>query len=990
MRKQVLIILIFILCINIVCASNFKDSVEINNQKIILEKNNYAIGITPPNKITSESSDILIYSNKELQVSNNDYFISGLFVDEKNISIIDVIYNLSNAELKEYLVFKKKIPEFTNTDLDIEFNVSFTFDEKIQVVVNNKIITSCKDIFYPGAIHIRKNGLDLFTIPELIYFDSDKQQGILEKKVCIIGDNIYITPKITKSILETSTYPLYIDPSVVVGCDDNPSNVTCAHGSFSGNTIDTTKDIYILNATINGYGSGGNPGGEGLIRFNTSGLVYVESSILNSYGGAGTVGGNGAVGCVAGRNGAHGSYGGNASFIINANLINITNSTINNQGGAGGNGGTGGPGYCGEASGSLCGCPGGVGGNGGVTNISLESSKIYLDNTSIIHSMSGKGGAGGNGGGYNACGSAITWQGSAGGSGGTSGISYLNFNATNNYLFSYFNNSASDGGTGGTSNLCCSGVGGCLNEVGAGTTRTINTTYANFNIGDSLEFYNGFSSLLTQGDVNTFNIFNFTNSNIGRFRLTNLTLPFFYNVYFYGTVLRVADYNPDMQNLTWKTEYVNVSVNQLYNDQPLVSYYNITPYQVTFGENVSILINVTDGDNISYVNFTLTSPTGYTPFNNLYGVNLTNGFWNSSSFIINESGTWNYYINYSDGIYIESISNSFEVPDTKTITPNSIVQSKQPSQDFNFTITFNSDSNASVDWNISYDESLGANFTLSGVNEIISFVGDYNHTIKINISENCTDSDFYGFVNVTRVIDNYVKNISINISVLLSDFGEIVLMNDSNYGQTINSADTLIKQFLLNNTGTYNLSDVSCELEGDYIGKSFWSFNIISTIEPNMSEIINMTITGAPASSYSGKMKCYGINSVRGTTDYTESGNQPIISITVTSASTPPGGGGSSSTIIQNLLPNGSVSGFCNYNGICEPELGEDFLNCGDVLDSISGKVLKEGDCQPPRLAELAQNWIIYVLIFIAVLGFALTKTPKKITPKFIRVRRRR
>jgi len=97
-------------------------------------------------------------------------------------------------------------------------------------------------------------------------------------------------------------------------------------GTMTCNYLDTSKNIWIYDATINGYGGTAE---DGLIRMNsTDGWVNISNSVLNGYGGDGTniVGADGGKGLV---------------FILADGIIKIYDSNISGNGGDGGDGNNG-------------------------------------------------------------------------------------------------------------------------------------------------------------------------------------------------------------------------------------------------------------------------------------------------------------------------------------------------------------------------------------------------------------------------------------------------------------------------------------------------------------------------------------------------------------------------------------------------------------------------------------------------------------------------
>jgi len=112
---------------------------------------------------------------------------------------------------------------------------------------------------------------------------------------------------------------------------------------------------------------------------------------------------------------------------------------------------------------------------------------------------------------------------------------------------------------------------------------------------------------------------------------------------------------------------------------------------------------------------------------------------------------------------------------------------------------------------------------------------------------------------------------------------------------------------------------------------------------------------------------------------------------TTTTASVVTGGGGGSSPIIQctsdddckafgekyvciqNYCIYQEKEPVCNYNGICEPERGENFLNCGD--EYVNDSLVIKGDCNPFRIHDLSKIafssrgflWTVFILFILGI-----------------------
>jgi hypothetical protein len=155
-------------------------------------------------------------------------------------------------------------------------------------------------------------------------------------------------------------------------------------------------------------------------------------------------------------------------------------------------------------------------------------------------------------------------------------------------------------------------------------------------------------------------------------------------------------------------QWVNISYDQV----PTINFNQTYPAVPVFGDTVKINANVTNssGIYIRWVNFTLTAPNGTDVIDNENGTNYNNDMWNSSSFVIDQTGVWIVNITAeSNNSRTDSSSWTFSIGNPMNVSLN------RPEQNNN-SIDFED-----VKFNCSAAYSGGSNYELDNV----SLYSDY-------------------------------------------------------------------------------------------------------------------------------------------------------------------------------------------------------------------------------------------------------------------------
>ncbi len=242
-----------------------------------------------------------------------------------------------------------------------------------------------------------------------------KKGDSLDLRVELVVDSLTVHDEFW-IFLESAGDYLELDPAVT-GCTNDTITLTCANGTFTGNSINTSMNILIYNATIEGNTTEAN---DGELLLNTSGWIKIENATLYGF----------SRGYLAGVGNAGLDAGDGRCDLTALGEINITNSIVDCHGGRGQD----------EDSAAQ------TAGTGGKGALLLNGSNIRVNEAN----MSSYGGNGGD-----------DISGARGGSGNQGNLTILA-----DSLFINITNTTANGGDGGV------GDGGCIG-CGAGGSGNI-------------------------------------------------------------------------------------------------------------------------------------------------------------------------------------------------------------------------------------------------------------------------------------------------------------------------------------------------------------------------------------------------------------------------------------------------------------------------------------------------------------------------------------
>lgn len=354
-------------------------------------------------KITFDNGDVIdsSASGNQFSKSSKELLINEIFPNVK------MNYTANGRMLKQEIILDAK-PYSSIKSEYVYFTSEIDFDDNYFLYANGQ--RQYGDFETSGVISIADETMARITIDKPFAIDSKGQRIDLSYSVehnSIFGffEHWYLTVKVPVEYLENANYPVMIDPTAISGCSESATEVLCAGGTFNGNYINTTKNITISSATINGLDVDGSKQGQ-VILTSSGGNITIISSTINAYGDNFGSSSQGLQGYFKVYGAPQGLY--------------IISSTINSYGGSGsctpgtGNSGAAGRFELDRVNGTItydgsiinayggtgCAVGNGAGGSGGAGSyISASNSTLQvLNNGVIINAYGGPGATGGSSG----------------------------------------------------------------------------------------------------------------------------------------------------------------------------------------------------------------------------------------------------------------------------------------------------------------------------------------------------------------------------------------------------------------------------------------------------------------------------------------------------------------------------------------------------------------------------------------------------------------
>lgn len=400
------------------------------------------------------------------------------------------------------------------------------------------------------------------------------------------------------------------------------------------------------------------------------------------------------------------------------------------------------------------------------------------------------------------------------------------------------------------------------------------------------------------------------------------------------------------------------------------------PYTPEFGTNLTALrANVTDfeSDQIIWVNFTLWNPDDVAYIDHLNGTQFGD-FWNSTHFVINETGTWKWNITSNDNITLNTslpyISGTFTITDDLDWTPNVIEATTNISTDKIYNLEFWTDSRENLNFTLYHN--IDGNFTVTlNVSHLV--INDTRGASYLNLNISPNSSTDYGNHSFNLTIKrkaplNRTWKIPIEIEIT-SNFGDIEFVSPSEYVVTTICPGTWEHSIPVINYGNYDMT--AChpylyDTNGTEISSST-NFNLAGGAS-GVAEITYLFTDDIIA-----HMGVYCTASANGSLDYTS--NDPKITLITGGgcgeAGGGPGGGLGAAPPFVKVVEKAALPEPPRYcgDGVCDDDLGETPWSCSkDCL----GLIWKFDDifCMPLfACGSWLHSWFINMVVLI-ILGF--------------------
>lgn len=303
--------------------------------------------------------------------------------------------------------------------------------------------------------------------------------------------------------------------------------------------------------------------------------------------------------------------------------------------------------------------------------------------------------------------------------------------------------------------------------------------------------------------------------------------------------------------------------------------------------SVVFSVNVSDVDNdVVSVFFNVSVPSGVVVLNGNF---VSGNLWVSDVLLINESGNYSVSVVGDDGSV--SASSSFAVSDVWSVNPLNFIGVVNVSENYSFNLELMSDSNENLSYNFSFV--LPENFSGVVNSNPVFVVGDGNFSVVISMNASLSEGNYFGNLTVTRLNDNVSKVISLSLGVA-GVFGQPFIVNKADWSVSIASSGSTSRNFVVNNTGDFTLSDCVPSIDGNFVGASFVSFSN-SNFTVGVGQVNNFSViyTHPSPAIYQGFLQVVCVSASGGQLNSLVSGNRPYLQLVSTSSSVvPPSGGG--------------------------------------------------------------------------------------------------
>jgi len=348
-------------------------------------------------------------------------------------------------------------------------------------------------------------------------------------------------------------------------------------------------------------------------------------------------------------------------------------------------------------------------------------------------------------------------------------------------------------------------------------------------------------------------------------------------------------------------------------------------------DNFFIQANISDAENdtIVFVNFTITAPNGTVIGDNIIGAeSIADGYsiWNSTNYVVDDYGIWNWSFILSDGSDTLVQNGSFEVYSGLFIFPTSYIESPNNISIpllWNLSLYHSSPEDYAINFSHYINQTY---FNLTFETQEITISRNtynssslFNNLVTIEIHSGIPPNISYsGHINVTNKENGEIFTIPITIGInppsgnsdAFSSAGVRCVGDSCDVSIAMENDETNYAIWKLKNVGNYSLSECNPNMTGfDYSGFGSFSHNNFS-LDVSQELDLQFTIANPPVNSYYGKLDvvCNATQLGFTTSLGAETGNVPSFSMIVrmdSGAGESPGGnpdsggggGGGGSTI---------------------------------------------------------------------------------------------
>jgi len=278
------------------------------------------------------------------------------------------------------------------------------------------------------------------------------------------------------------------------------------------------------------------------------------------------------------------------------------------------------------------------------------------------------------------------------------------------------------------------------------------------------------------------------------------------------------------------------------NTNPVIETPTTSEATPRYGQSINISSVVTDLDGIlDYVNFTLINPSATKVIDNVTGTQ-SGTTWNSSSYTINEHGTWYYWVNATDNdAGTNNTEGTFTISlGTLTVTTpdgdqtHDYSDTMDTNETFNLTFSHDGNSNNTVEFTTFSNLSNSSRFLVYFEEEpsTIQYGVTKNISVTIQTNDSLTQGEYSGIIEVNRTDDSSTVNITVNITVYYA----IPDILQASFTITMNESSTKATDFTLRNLGNWNATNCNLTFTTT-MGTASDSWNISSFTISNSSNV---------------------------------------------------------------------------------------------------------------------------------------------------------